>query len=63
MVLRIFSHAPALRTPSNILIMNLAITDFMLMFAMIPECAYNFLTGGPWRFGNNGCQLHSFTGN
>jgi len=62
MVLRIFSTCPSLRTPSNMLVMNLAVADFLLMLFLVPELCFNYLTGGPWRFGEFGCTLHGFTG-
>lgn len=61
-VLKIFSRFPALRTPANLLVMNLAVSDFLLMLALFPECCYNFFLGGPWRFGEMGCQIHAFMG-
>jgi r-opsin len=42
--------------------MNLAVSDFLLMLALFPECVYNFFLGGPWRFGEMGCQIHAFLG-
>lgn len=61
-VLKIFSSYPALRTPSNMLVINLAISDFMLMMTLVPESIYNFLLGGPWKFGDTACQVHAFCG-
>ncbi|KAK4037275.1 hypothetical protein OUZ56_029311 [Daphnia magna] len=60
--LRIFGRNPALRTPANMLVMNLAMSDLLLMITLIPECVYNFFLGGPWQFGELGCQIHSFCG-
>ena len=62
MVLRICSTFPSLRTPSNMLVMNLALSDFLLMVVLVPELCINYLSGGPWRFGELGCQIHAFTG-
>ena len=62
MVLRILGSVPSLRTPANMLVMNLAVSDFLLMITLIPECVYNFFTGGPWQFGDLGCQIHAFCG-
>ena len=62
-VLRIFGRCQSLRTPSNMLVMNLAVSDLMLMITLMPELLYNFFTGGPWRFGDIGCQIHAFCGN
>jgi len=62
MVIKIFSRFQALRTPANMLVLNLAVSDFILMLALFPECFYNFCLGGPWRFGELGCQVHAFLG-
>ena len=62
MVLRILTSVQSLRTPSNMLVMNLAVSDFLLMVSLIPECVYNFFCGGPWQFGDLGCQIHAFCG-
>merc|ERR1711928_121073 len=45
-VLKIFSSFPALRTPANMLVMNLAFSDFCLMLALFPEMVYNFFVKG-----------------
>jgi len=63
MVLRIYNKFPSLKTPANLLVMNLAFTDLVLMLSLIPECVYNFFSGGPWQFGELACQIHSFCGN
>lgn len=44
------------------LVMNLAVSDFLLMICLIPECIFNFFSGGPWRFGEMACLIHAFTG-
>ncbi len=62
LVLKIFSHYKSLRTPANMLVMNLAISDLLLMISLIPEAVYNFFCGGPWQFGDLGCQIHAFCG-
>ncbi len=62
MVLKIFSHFPSLRSPTNMLVINLAVSDLMLMITLIPEAVYNFFLGGPWQFGDIGCQIHAFCG-
>ena len=62
MVLKIFSHYKALRTPANMLIINLAVSDLGIVIGLFPECIYNFFLGGPWRFGYLGCQIHAFCG-
>ena len=62
MVLKIFSRYDKLRTPSNMLVVNLAFSDLMLMLTLVPESVYNFFSGGTWQFGALGCQIHSFCG-
>lgn len=62
MVLSILSKFKHLRTPANILVMNLAISDLLLMLCLIPEAVFNFFTGGPWKFGAMACQIHAFSG-
>ena len=44
------------------LVINLAFSDLMLMLTLIPEAVYNFFNGGPWQFGELGCQIHAFCG-
>ena len=61
-VLKIFSRFDQLRTPSNMLIMNLALSDLILTLMMMPECTYNFFCGGPWQFGKLACEIHAFSG-
>jgi len=61
-VLRIFGSTPALRTPSNMLVLNLALSDLLLVVTMFPEMIYNFFNGGPWRQGETICYAHAFCG-
>jgi r-opsin len=46
----------------NMLVINLAVSDLLLMISLIPEAVYNFSCGGPWQFGDLGCQIHAFCG-
>ena len=41
MVVYIFAVTPNLRTPSNILVINLAFSDFFMMIAMSPPMVVN----------------------
>lgn len=41
MVIYIFSSTKALRTPSNLLVVNLAFSDFLMMFTMAPPMVIN----------------------
>jgi len=62
MVLQMFRRYESLRSPANMLVMNLAVSDLLLMWSLIPECVYNFSLGGAWQFGELACQIHSFCG-
>lgn len=62
MVISILTKFKSLRTPSNILVLNLAISDLLLMLCLIPEAVFNFINGGPWQFGEMACQIHAFSG-
>jgi r-opsin len=62
LVLWIFAKYAKLRSPSNILVMNLAFCDLMCMATMVPECIVNFFMGGVWQFGDFACQFHAFCG-
>nr|BAQ54863.1 opsin, long-wavelength sensitive type [Anax parthenope] len=60
-VLYVFSCTKSLRTPSNILVVNLAFTDFFMMVVMCPfmlvNCYYE-----TWIFGPIMCQIYAFFG-
>ncbi|CAG7724951.1 unnamed protein product [Allacma fusca] len=62
LVLYIFLKYATLRTPSNMLVMNLALCDLMIMVSLIPENIVSFLMGGVWQFGDAACQIHAFCG-
>ncbi|KAG8228790.1 Long wavelength sensitive opsin 8 [Ladona fulva] len=60
-VIYIFSTTKSLRTPSNLLVINLAISDFGIMVFMCPfmiiNCYYE-----TWVFGPLMCQIYGMTG-
>ncbi|KAF7284001.1 rhodopsin 6 [Rhynchophorus ferrugineus] len=61
MVVYIFSSTKALRTPSNLLVINLAFSDFLMMFTMSPpmviNCYYETWVLGPFM-----CELYGMFG-
>nr|WCQ76407.1 long wavelength sensitive opsin 1 [Ptosima undecimmaculata] len=61
MVIYIFSTTKHLRTPSNLLVINLAVSDFLMMFTMAPPMVTNcyFQT---WVFGPFICQIYAMGG-
>ncbi|XP_062269657.1 melanopsin-A-like [Platichthys flesus] len=61
LVIYAFCRSRNLRTPSNIFIINLAVTDFLMCFTQTPVF---FLTSmhKRWIFGKKGCELYAFCG-
>uniref|UniRef100_A0A182MCP7 G-protein coupled receptors family 1 profile domain-containing protein n=1 Tax=Anopheles culicifacies TaxID=139723 RepID=A0A182MCP7_9DIPT len=61
MVIYIFSTAKTLRTPSNLFVVNLAMSDFLMMgtnaFTMVYNCWYE-----TWSLGLLMCDLYAFFG-
>nr|APY20628.1 long wavelength sensitive opsin [Metrius contractus] len=61
MVMHIFSSTKTLRTPSNLLVVNLALSDFLMMLAMSPamviNCYYETWILGPFM-----CELYGMCG-
>lgn len=61
MVIYIFSSTKSLRTPSNMLVVNLAFSDFLMIISMAPTmvvaCYYE-----TWIFGVFMCEMHAMLG-
>jgi len=51
-----------LRTPSNLLIINLAILDLNMLITNFPIFAYNSFSGGVWMFSAFYCEVYAFCG-
>ncbi|ROT67127.1 opsin [Penaeus vannamei] len=60
-VMYIFSTTKALRTPANYYVVNLAFSDFMLMFCMCPPLLVNSYYN-TWVFGPTGCWVYAAIG-
>nr|BAQ54839.1 opsin, long-wavelength sensitive type [Asiagomphus melaenops] len=60
-VIYIFSCTKSLRTPSNLLVVNLAISDFLMMVVMCPFMLINCMHE-TWIFGPLMCELYAFAG-
>nr|BAQ54820.1 opsin, long-wavelength sensitive type [Tanypteryx pryeri] len=60
-VIYIFSCTKALRTPSNLLVVNLAFSDFLMMVIMCPFMLINCMHE-TWVFGPLMCELYAFAG-
>ncbi|XP_053196976.1 melanopsin-A-like [Scomber japonicus] len=61
LVMYAFCRSRSLRTPSNIFIINLAITDFFMCLTQTPIFFINSMHKR-WIFGRKGCELYAFCG-
>lgn len=61
MVIYIFSTTKSLRTPSNLLVVNLAFSDFFMMFTMSPTMVINCYQE-TWVLGPFMCELYGLFG-
>nr|ANN11836.1 long wavelength sensitive opsin 1 [Sphenoptera sp. NPL-2016]APY20661.1 long wavelength sensitive opsin 1 [Sphenoptera sp. CRS-2017] len=61
MVIYIFSTTKSLRTPSNLLVINLAFSDFSMMFTMAPPMVWNCYNQ-TWMFGPFFCNIYAMCG-
>nr|WCQ76416.1 long wavelength sensitive opsin [Notolioon sp. CRS 2022] len=61
MVIYIFSTTKSLRTPSNLLVVNLAFSDFLMMFTMSPPMVINCYNE-TWVLGPFICELYGMFG-
>nr|BAQ54946.1 opsin, long-wavelength sensitive type [Indolestes peregrinus] len=60
-VIYIFTTTKSLRTPSNFLVLNLAVSDFLMMVVMCPFMLVNCFHE-TWVFGPLMCELYAFAG-
>lgn len=60
-VIYIFMATKTLRTPSNLYVVNLAVSDFMMMFTMFPPVIYNGYYG-TWALGSFFCEIYAMFG-
>jgi r-opsin len=51
-----------LRTPSNLLVLNLAIMDMLMLLSQFPFFVYNCFQGGVWAFSPFMCELYACFG-
>jgi r-opsin len=60
-VMYIFTSTKSLRTPSNLLVVNLAFSDFLMMFTMAPPMVVNCYYE-TWVFGPLSCTIYGMCG-
>ncbi|MCL4151295.1 UNVERIFIED_CONTAM: hypothetical protein GTU68_060184, partial [Idotea baltica] len=58
----VFMNTKSLRSPANLLVVNLALSDFLMMFTMFPPMVYNCMSG-TWAFSGFFCEIYGFLGN
>ncbi|XP_028845803.1 melanopsin-A [Denticeps clupeoides] len=61
LVIYAFSRSRSLRTPANMFIINLAITDFLMCLTQAP-IFFTTSMHKRWIFGEKGCELYAFCG-
>jgi len=61
-VIYLYFKVKKLRTPANLLIINLAIMDFLMLLSQFPAFAYNCFMGGIWMFSAFACDLYCIFG-
>ena len=61
-VIYIFLKTKNLRTPSNMFVVNLALSDLIMMTTMGPTVTVNVFMQRYWVWGAFGCKLYGFTG-
>merc|ERR1712071_269239 len=62
MVIYLYLNAKNLKTPSNMLVVNLALSDLIMLTTNIPFFTYNCFSGGMWMFSANYCKIYAALG-
>jgi len=62
LVIHLYLKAPALKTPTNLMIVNLAISDLIMLTTNFPIFAYNCFSGGRWMFSADACAVYACLG-
>ncbi|XP_066989863.1 compound eye opsin BCRH1-like [Macrobrachium rosenbergii] len=61
-VIHLYFKAKFLQTPANLLVVNLAVSDMIMLTTNFPPFAYNCFMGGRWMFSAFYCQLYAALG-
>jgi len=61
-VIYLYFKEKKLRTPSNFLILNLAIFDLLELLSQFPPFSYNCFMGGVWMFSPFACEMYCVFG-
>jgi r-opsin len=61
-VINLFTSRKELRSTANMFVVNLAISDFLMMVTQFPMFVHNCFNGGIWLFRPFWCELYACTG-
>ena len=61
-IIFLFMKESSIRTPSNLFILNLSISDFMMMLTVGVPIAFNPIFGNYWAYGSLFCTIYGFAG-
>ncbi|CAL4124286.1 unnamed protein product [Meganyctiphanes norvegica] len=62
LVVYLFSVHRPIRTPSNFLVVNLALSDFVMLLTNCPVFIFNCFNGGHWSFSIMNCHIYAALG-
>jgi len=62
LVIYLYFKSKALQSPANLLIVNLAFSDMIMLTTNFPPFAYNCFNGGRWMFSPFFCELYAAFG-
>ena len=62
LVIYLFTKTKELRTPTNNFVVNLALSDMLMMTTNCPLFVYNSFNGGVWLLGPFMCELYAALG-
>merc|ERR1719483_1873707 len=61
-IIFLFVKEPSLRTPNNLFVLNLSISDFLLILCEGPPIVFAPFYGYYWSYGSTACTLYGFAG-
>jgi len=62
LVMYLYMNHKNLRTPANMLVFNLTLSDWCMMMSQFPWFAWNCFNGGVWTFSAFACELYALLG-
>lgn len=62
LVIYLWMKTKNLQTPSNLLVVNLGLSDMIMLCSQFPFFAYNCFSGGVWMFSASFCEIYAALG-